>query len=243
MRSFVQVRSEHGAAAPATASSAYARSVYIKTYGCQMNVSDTELVRSILIDNGYTMVEREAGADVVLLNTCAIREKAEAKIWGKLRLIQRQAGSQLMAAGLPSSGGAAALQQGADTVGRGSDASGRRTQVVGLLGCMAERLKDSLLESGLVQVIAGAPFAVTAQRGCSTTLRSAAFCRSCARARALHALGAYACSTGEVHAAIAFACCEAQDLLSESAAPLQGRTRIETCRGCFATLKAAKTMR
>ena len=66
------------------------QSVFIRTYGCQMNASDSELVSSILTSNGYSLTPDEAEADVVLLNTCAIREKAEARIWGKLQLLKHQ---------------------------------------------------------------------------------------------------------------------------------------------------------
>lgn len=101
--------------------------VFLKTYGCQMNVSDSELVTSILRTSGYTFASAETDADVILLNTCAIRDGAEQKVWGKLRqlkstLLERQS----------------------------------RQPVIGILGCMAERLKDRLLESQLVQVVAGA---------------------------------------------------------------------------------------
>ena len=58
--------------------------VYIETYGCQMNVSDTELMMGVLIEAGYVHTSRPDDADVVLLNTCAIREKAEDRIVGRL---------------------------------------------------------------------------------------------------------------------------------------------------------------
>ena len=60
------------------------RRVYIETYGCQMNVSDSELMSGILTQNGYEMVDRLEDADVVLLNTCAIRENAEEKVLNRL---------------------------------------------------------------------------------------------------------------------------------------------------------------
>ena len=60
------------------------RRVYIETYGCQMNVSDSELMAGILAGRGYLMVDSEDEADVVLLNTCAVREKAEERIFGRL---------------------------------------------------------------------------------------------------------------------------------------------------------------
>ena len=60
------------------------RRVYIETYGCQMNVSDSELMSGILTQNGYEMVDRVDDANVVLLNTCAIRENAEEKVLNRL---------------------------------------------------------------------------------------------------------------------------------------------------------------
>ena len=56
----------------------------IETYGCQMNFSDTEIINSVLSAAGFEQTKVESEADVVLLNTCAIRENAEGKIWGRL---------------------------------------------------------------------------------------------------------------------------------------------------------------
>ena len=60
------------------------KKLYIETYGCAMNVSDSEIVASVLIDNGFEQTSDEFAADVVLINTCAIRENAEQKIWHRL---------------------------------------------------------------------------------------------------------------------------------------------------------------
>lgn len=62
--------------------------VFIETYGCQMNVSDTELMQGILKQSGYTSAHRPEDADVIVLNTCAIREHAEERIRGRLGLFQ-----------------------------------------------------------------------------------------------------------------------------------------------------------
>ena len=91
-----------------------------------MNQNDSDLVNSILRASGHTLAQTPEDADVVLLNTCAVRDKAEARIWGRLQLLQHARNEQ-----------------------------GARHRVVGLLGCMAERLKDRLLDSGMVQLIAG----------------------------------------------------------------------------------------
>jgi tRNA-2-methylthio-N6-dimethylallyladenosine synthase len=59
-------------------------SVYIKTYGCQMNERDSEAVAAQLVAKGYTLAASEATADVVLLNTCSVRDQAEKKALGKM---------------------------------------------------------------------------------------------------------------------------------------------------------------
>ena len=106
------------------------RRVLIETYGCQMNVADSELVASILGEAGYGLAETEADADVVLINTCAIREKAEDRVRGRLARFRAQKTKRLAA-------GAGDLQ-------------------IGVLGCMAERLRAKLLDQEkLVDLVAG----------------------------------------------------------------------------------------
>ncbi|MEO0588740.1 MAG: tRNA (N6-isopentenyl adenosine(37)-C2)-methylthiotransferase MiaB, partial [Planctomycetota bacterium] len=61
-----------------------ARSVYLETFGCQMNVLDSQLVRSSLTAAGYAFTDDWKSADVVLYNTCSVREKAEQKVWSRL---------------------------------------------------------------------------------------------------------------------------------------------------------------
>lgn len=97
-------------------------SFHIKTYGCQMNVNDSDIVRAVLLEQGYTETEEESDADVWLTNTCAIREKAEQKVWQRLRALKKRKSS---------------------------------TQVVGLLGCMAERLQDELLKENMADLVVG----------------------------------------------------------------------------------------
>src|ERR1700677_3589548 len=67
-------------------------SVFIKTYGCQMNVRDSEQVARDLASRGYDLVEREEGADVVLLNTCSVRDMAEQKALGKMQTLEGRKG-------------------------------------------------------------------------------------------------------------------------------------------------------
>lgn len=105
--------------------SAEARRLYIESYGCQMNFSDSEIVASILQKEGFINTKTPDDADIVLLNTCAIRDKAEQTIRHRLSQIN-------------------ALKKKKPDL------------VVGLLGCMAERLKTSLLEEEqVVDLIAG----------------------------------------------------------------------------------------
>ena len=67
-----------------TVGSAPPRKVYIETYGCQMNVNDSEVLLSVLADNGFAQTQEDTDADVIFLNTCAIREQAEQRIWSRL---------------------------------------------------------------------------------------------------------------------------------------------------------------
>ena len=99
------------------------RAVYIETYGCQMNVGDSEVVLSILQKAGYHRTEKMEEADVILVNTCSIRDNAEQRVLGRLEVFRH------------------------GKKGRGT--------VVGVLGCMAERLKEKLLENKAVDLVAG----------------------------------------------------------------------------------------
>ena len=99
--------------------------VFIETYGCQMNIADTEIVSGILQNNGYTIAGREEDADVILLNTCSIRENAEQRIYGRL-------------------GNLKVLK------------NRKPGLVLGILGCMAERLKKDLIEDKkVVDIVVG----------------------------------------------------------------------------------------
>ncbi|XP_061901516.1 CDK5 regulatory subunit-associated protein 1 isoform X1 [Entelurus aequoreus] len=105
------------------------RKVYFETYGCQMNVNDTEIAWSILQRNGYQRTTYLNEADVVLLVTCSIREKAEQTIWNRLQQL---------------------------TAMKKKRFKSRTPMKIGILGCMAERLKTELLErEKLVDVLAG----------------------------------------------------------------------------------------
>ncbi|HYH56740.1 MAG TPA: tRNA (N6-isopentenyl adenosine(37)-C2)-methylthiotransferase MiaB, partial [Anseongella sp.] len=101
------------------------RKLYIESYGCQMNFSDSEIVASIMIDMGFTTTGDYKEADVIFINTCSIRENAEQRVRNRLKEF-------------------------------GANKLRRPDTVIGVLGCMAERLKAKFLEEEkLVDVVVG----------------------------------------------------------------------------------------
>ncbi len=98
--------------------------VYIETYGCQMNVNDSEVILSILQDAGYALTENIDEASLILANTCSIRDNAEQRIWGRIEQFRLQKRR-------------------------------REGVMIGIVGCMAERLKEKLLDSHVVDLVAG----------------------------------------------------------------------------------------
>ena len=100
------------------------RKVYIETYGCQMNVNDSEVVLSILQKTGYARCESIGEADLILVNTCSVRDNAEQRVLGRLDVFRQEK-------------------------------KRRRGMVVGVLGCMAQRVKEKLLEHPAVDIVAG----------------------------------------------------------------------------------------
>jgi tRNA-2-methylthio-N6-dimethylallyladenosine synthase len=108
------------------------KKLYIETYGCQMNVADSEVVASVMQMAGYETTEQLDDADAVFLNTCSVRDNAEQKIYHRLdaldALRRQRAKSQ---------------QQTANNL------------IIGVLGCMAERVKDDLLQNHHCDLVAG----------------------------------------------------------------------------------------
>ena len=101
------------------------KNFYIETYGCQMNFADTEVVNSILMEDGMNPVQTPEEADVIFVNTCSIRENAETRVWNRLkefRAIKKE----------------------------------KKNLTVGVMGCMAERVKDKIIEQEkLVDIVVG----------------------------------------------------------------------------------------
>src|SRR5947207_11101130 len=89
------------------------RRIYIETYGCQMNVSDSELIIGVLERAGYVRTDNPVVADVLLVNTCAVRDHAEQRVLGRMGELKRYK---------------------------------RPGDVLGVVGCMAQRLRPKLLE-------------------------------------------------------------------------------------------------
>lgn len=105
------------------------RKVHFEVYGCQMNTNDTEVVFSILKENGYLRCQEPEEADVIMLVTCAVRDGAEQRIWNRLKHLRAM---------------------------KNKRSTRRHPLQLTLLGCMAERLKEKLLEQEqCVDVIAG----------------------------------------------------------------------------------------
>lgn len=101
------------------------KNFYIETYGCQMNFADTEVVNAILMKEGLQPVQAAEDADVIFVNTCAIRENAETRVWNRLKEFR-------------------------------SLKKEKRDLTVGVMGCMAERIKEKIIEQEqLVDIVVG----------------------------------------------------------------------------------------
>ena len=100
------------------------KKIYIETYGCQMNVVDSEVIFSIMRKEGYERTTVMEDADIILANTCSVRDNAEQRIWGRIEVFRKMKESN------PG-------------------------VIVGIVGCMAERLKEELTKTGKVDLVAG----------------------------------------------------------------------------------------
>lgn len=114
------------------------KKLYIETYGCQMNVADSEVVASVMKMAGYEPTEHEDEADAVFLNTCSVRENAENKIYH--RLDQLYAEQKRRKREIRNDEG---------------NTSERPPLILGVLGCMAERVKDDLIKNHHANIVCG----------------------------------------------------------------------------------------
>lgn len=101
------------------------KKLFIETYGCQMNVADTEVVASIMEMDGYTLTDSDKDADAIFVNTCSIRENAELKVIQRLEYFQSLKRKR------------------------------KNNIIIGVLGCMAERVKSDLIDTHKVDIVVG----------------------------------------------------------------------------------------
>ena len=109
------------------------KKLFIETYGCQMNVADSEVVASIMQTIGYELCETVDDADAVFMNTCSVRDNAEQKIYGRLQFFQSIKNKRAKSP---------------------KESAQHNPLIVGVLGCMAERVRDGLFEHG-ADLVAG----------------------------------------------------------------------------------------
>lgn len=100
------------------------KKLFIETYGCQMNVADSEVVASIMQMDGYALTEKIEEADAIFVNTCSVRDNAEQKIYGRLQYFQ-------------------------------SLRKKKKQLIVGVMGCMAERVKEELIQVHHADLVVG----------------------------------------------------------------------------------------
>ncbi|EFI71171.1 tRNA-I(6)A37 modification enzyme MiaB, partial [Segatella baroniae B14] len=98
------------------------KKLFIETYGCQMNVADSEVVASVMKMAGYETTDNEDEADAIFLNTCSVRENAENKIFNRLETLHAE------------------------------QKKGRKV-ILGVLGCMAERVKEDLVQNHYANLV------------------------------------------------------------------------------------------
>ena len=116
------------------------KKLYIETYGCQMNVADSEVVASVMQMAGYETTEKLEEADAVFLNTCSVRDNAEQKIYHRLEALDAERRRRIR-------------RQGDKETGRQDNT--QNPLIIGVLGCMAERAQQDLLENHHCDLVAG----------------------------------------------------------------------------------------
>ena len=114
------------------------KKLYIETYGCQMNVADSEVVASVMKMAGYEPTDHEEEADAIFLNTCSIRENAENKIYHRLDQLYAEQKRRMRE-----------IQKEED------NSSKAPALIIGVLGCMAERVKDDLINNHHANLVCG----------------------------------------------------------------------------------------
>ena len=128
------------------------KKLYIETYGCQMNVADSEVVASVMQMAGYETTDRLEEADAVFLNTCSVRDNAEQKIYHRLAALsnikkQRITRIKRISQEADQTTPAPPTQEGKEIT--------NNPLIIGVLGCMAERVKEELMEKWHCDLVAG----------------------------------------------------------------------------------------
>ena len=121
------------------------KKLYIETYGCQMNVADSEVVASVMQMAGYEPCQSAEEADAVFLNTCSVRDNAEQKIYHRLAELNALRKKNQGPAGGANGGSQRSKQKGREVP----------RPILGVLGCMAERVKADLIEHHHADLVAG----------------------------------------------------------------------------------------
>lgn len=124
------------------------KKLYIETYGCQMNVADSEVVAAVMKMAGYEPTDNDADADAIFLNTCSVRENAENKIYQRLdQLYSRSKGEERHAR--------KHAQPKGEVFSMPSENTETKRPILGVLGCMAERVKDDLIKNHHANIVCG----------------------------------------------------------------------------------------
>ncbi|MBR4730613.1 MAG: tRNA (N6-isopentenyl adenosine(37)-C2)-methylthiotransferase MiaB [Prevotella sp.] len=144
------------------------KKLYIETYGCQMNVADSEVVASVMQMAGYETTDSIDEADAVFLNTCSVRDNAEQKIYRRLEALNaerrrrsQKSGVRSQESGVRSQESGVRSQESGDRrqeTGDRRQESGVRSRnplIIGVLGCMAERAQQDLLDNHFADLVAG----------------------------------------------------------------------------------------
>ena len=111
------------------------KKIYIRTFGCQINVRDSEVICGLLITNDYELTANPKQADVIILNTCSVRQHAEDKVWSEIGRIAKRGRSKVQ----PPSG----TVEGKVNL-RDSPQKSGTVPIIGVVGCMAQNYKDDI---------------------------------------------------------------------------------------------------
>ena len=131
------------------------KKLYIETYGCQMNVADSEVVASVMRMAGYETTEELSEADAVFLNTCSVRDNAEQKIYHRLEALEAERRQRIKRDKRIEKADQTLVQTTPTPPNLGGEEVTKNPLIIGVLGCMAERVKEELMEKYHCDLVAG----------------------------------------------------------------------------------------